>query len=204
VDELVVGFLCGLVSSIPMLGPVVLLLFAAGAGRELVVGRALALGAAASEGAHVAAAVFGIGPVLLAEPVVAIGARVVSGVVLMALAWVAWRGRAGEPTRGRVLPTRGAAAFGLGVALVLPNPGFLVVWVAIVGWLPTAGLAARPGGAFVGGAVVGIGLWFAVVMWASARWGAAVITRHGQVVRRALAIALFGFGAWAVVGALAL
>ncbi|MCC6623576.1 MAG: LysE family transporter [Deltaproteobacteria bacterium] len=204
--ELLVGLVAGLVSSIPMLGPVVLLLFTAGAGRELAAGRALAAGAALSEGAHVTLAALGLGPLLLSEPTVAIGLRLGSGVVLIGLALIAWRAAPppGDRATRRALPSRPIAAFGLGALLVLPNPGFLVVWVAIVAWLgggAEAGLAS-PGLGFVAGAVLGVALWFWAVLVMSARWGPVVIERHGRLVRRAVALALAGFGLWAALGAL--
>lgn len=203
--ELVVGVMAGLVSSIPMLGPVVLLLFTAGAERELASGRALALGAALSEGAHVALAALGLGPLLLAEPAVAIGARLASGGVLLALAVIAWRSSPmqGAVVQRRAVPRRPLAAFGLGALLVLPNPGFLVVWVAIVSWLATAGLVDRPGPMFVVGAVVGIAAWFTTVLAIASRRGAIVMRRHGRLVARGLALVLAGFGTWAIVGAIA-
>ncbi len=149
--EVGLGFLSGLLTSIPMLGPVVLLLLAsglhtsAGARREAL---ALALGAALAEGGHVALVVFGVAPQLLALPGVAVWARVVSGVLLIGIAVVAWRTRA-QP---RVFEEMGIGrAFVLGLGLVALNPGFTLTWLAVV-----AALHGVEGGGFVVGAVVGI------------------------------------------------
>ncbi len=54
---------------------------------------------------------------------------------------------------------------------------------------------------FVVGAVVGVYLWFTIVLALSARaerWNA----RHGPPIRRALAVALAAFGVWAIIGAI--
>lgn len=200
--DLGLGFVAGLASSIPMLGPVVLLLLAAGSARELAAGRLLALTAAASEAVHVALAALGLGPLLVREPWVSTGLRVVSGLVLITLAVLAWRGaRADAPaTRTRALPRSPWAAAGLGVALVLPNPGFLVVWIAIVGGLEGAGI--RPGVGFVAGAALGIAAWFALVLAAAARWGPRLAERHGRALRRVLALAFVGLAAVAIASAL--
>ncbi|MFO0748594.1 MAG: LysE family transporter [Myxococcota bacterium] len=206
--ELLVGVVAGLVSSIPMLGPVALLLMAAGAAGRLREGRALAAGAALAEGVHVTLVVLGLGPALMAQPSVAVGLRIASGAVLMALAALAWRSRAraraaradhlAEAWRER----RPAAAFGLGVALVLPNPGFLVAWLAVATVLADRSLPAG-GPLFVAGAIAGIALWFALLLGAAARWGPRLAARRPTALRLALALVLGAFGAWAFVAGLA-
>jgi threonine/homoserine/homoserine lactone efflux protein len=219
--EALVGFLAGLVTSVPMLGPVVLMLIGDGlAGRsgpeadtsessrgpDVRGGRAwlaFALAAALSEGVHVALAVFGVAPALLAQPEIRVWARVAAGVLLVVMGVLAWRAQA---TSTRLLPERAGPAAVLGAALVLPNPGFLVAWVATAaflaerGWLGGVGPGAdgwMAGVAFVVGAVLGVMVWFVAVRGLAVRVGARV---EGRVrgVRKTLAVALIGCGAWLV------
>jgi len=197
VIALLIGIVSGLLSSAPMLGPVALLLLAAGASQQRREGRALALGAALSEGVHVALVVAGLAPLLLAEPAIATGLRVVSGVVLLALAVVAWRKRS---LTLRPLAPSPRRAFGLGVLLVLPHPGFLVVWLALVTFLAEQGFAPTSP-LFVVGAVIGIGLWFMLLLWGAGRVGPTLVARRGALLARVLAIALGAFGMWILVRA---
>lgn len=210
--EALVGFAAGLVTSVPMLGPVVLMLIGDGLGNGLggaSRGRAwlaFALAAALSEGVHVALAVFGVAPALLARPEVSVWARVGAGVFLVVMGGLAWRGRAGST---RLLPEHAGPAAALGAALVVPNPGFLVAWVATLaflgerGWLGAMGAEGRGAGGvvagvvFVGGAVLGVTVWFVAVRGLAVRLGGRV---EGRVrgVRRVLAVALIGCGVWLV------
>src|SRR5262245_20791536 len=115
-----------------MLGPVVLLLFSAGLDARdetRKAAHALAVGAALAEGVHVALAVFGLAPYLLARPEIAVGLRRVAGLALVALAVLAWRARAAERP---FIAASAPRAFVLGATLVLMNPGFLVTWLAVL------------------------------------------------------------------------
>lgn len=185
------GLLAGLLTSIPMLGPVVLLLFTAGLDGTKRRALALAAGAALAEGAHVALVVFGVAPRLLAVPGVAVWARLVSGVVLIAIAVVAWRTRA-QP---RVFEAMGAGrAFVLGLGLVALNPGFTLTWLAVVAALDDVAL----GWSFVVGTVLGILAWFGIVVGLALRIGPGLAPRL-VVVRAVVAVALAGIGLWLVV-----
>ncbi len=199
------GFFAALLTSIPMLGPVVLLLFSAGV--ELHAGtsvatrpvRALAVGAALAEGVHVALVVFGLAPTLLARPEIAVWLRLVAGLALLGLAWVAWRARQSERPLAVRTPAR---AFLLGVTLVLLNPGFLVTWVAVVAALAgSLAPGATWGLPFVIGAVLGVLGWFAIVQTLAKRCGPRLHARLTQV-RAVVALGLAGLGAWLVIAAL--
>jgi len=200
--EAAVGFLAALVTSIPMLGPVVLLLFSAGveqrdapsrsAARAVV---ALAIGAALAEGVHVALVVYGLGPPLLALPEIAVWLRLIAGLVLIGLAAIAWGARARERAFGVRSPL---AAGGLGVMLVLVNPGFLVTWIAVVA--AVSPYLADTGVPFVVGAVSGVLAWFVIVHGLARRYGRRLAARLGQL-RMLVALGLAGLGAWLVVTA---
>jgi threonine/homoserine/homoserine lactone efflux protein len=201
--EAALGFVAGLVTSVPMLGPVVLLIFSAGVEAHLTAVRrealALALGAALAEGVHVALAVFGVAPLLLARPEIAVGLRLLAGLALIALALVAWRARAA----GRALMVRSRPrAFVLGVLLVLPNPGFLVTWVAVLAFAEAHGQAGW-GVPFVVGAVLGIAVWFFSVYRLAWRLGPRIASRLTQL-RVLVAAGLALLGLWLVAAALAL
>lgn len=204
--EALVGFLAGLVTSVPMLGPVVLLLIGDGLGGTSR-GRAwlaFALAAAICEGVHVALAVFGVAPVLLARDEVRVWARVAAGLFLVVMGVIAWRARASD---ARVMPDSAGRAAALGAALVLPNPGFLVAWVATLaflgerGWVGDGGASGGPDGAggvaFVVGAVLGVMAWFVAVRGIAGRIGAR-FQRRTVGVRRVLAVGLVACGVWLV------
>jgi threonine/homoserine/homoserine lactone efflux protein len=207
VIDLLIGFCAALLTSIPMLGPVVLLLLSAGVerradgstGAALSPPSALALGAALGEGVHVALVVFGLAPFLLSLPEIALWLRLVAGCALFALAFVAWR------TRARPRPLIGVSApraFLLGAVLVLANPGFLLTWLAVIAFVATHGAEPDSGIAFTAGAVLGVLAWFAAVLHLARRLGPRLESRLSQV-RALTALGLALLGLWLIVAALA-
>lgn len=87
----------------------------------------------------------------------------------------------------------------LGVVLVLLNPGFLVTWVAVIAAL-SDWAASGWGLPFVGGAVLGVLVWFAIVHALARRIGPRLEARLTQV-RTIVALTLALLGLWLVAAA---
>jgi threonine/homoserine/homoserine lactone efflux protein len=164
---LVVGIALGFVGSIPVAGPISLLVFAQGVARRYQNALAIAAGGAAAEGLYACFAFWGYGQLLAKYPFIrpisqALGALLLIGIGVA----FAWRREppASEPATPADRKRRGVL---LGFTLTALNPTLLVTWTAASSTLLSSGvLITEPKRAllFALGVVVGIVAWFGVLL----------------------------------------
>jgi arginine exporter protein ArgO len=186
-----IGVAIGALTGVPI-GPVNVAVIDASYRHTLRRALAVGLGGAIADFVYATLGIVGIGPYLLAYPILPRILYGVSGVVLIGYGAITVRTRpvsavaahaprsptpAGRPAVTAGLPgsmTRGDVWSGLtiGLALILLNPAALVTWVVIVG-SHLAGVGTESGLAASSGIFVGSFAWFALV---------AYLTNHGKRV----------------------
>ena len=165
---------------------------------------AVGLGGALGDFVYSTLGIVGVGPYLLAYPILPRVLYAVSGVVLIAYGAITVRTRPVTPLAAHApkSPTpSGDVRSGLtiGLALILLNPAALVTWIVIVG-SHLAGVGTLGGLAASTGIFVGSLAWFALV---------AYLTNHGKHVLgdkavwipRAVGCLLVAYGIYSIVRA---
>jgi threonine/homoserine/homoserine lactone efflux protein len=133
---LVLGLLCGFIGSIPIAGPVAVLVVERALGGRAREGLALAAGAAIAEGVYAGLAFLGMTAALARFPWLLPVSRVLGAVILVALGlYFAFRKSkpAGqdEEKKDKKRGRRGGP-FVLGLVVTMVNPTLLVTWSAVV------------------------------------------------------------------------
>jgi threonine/homoserine/homoserine lactone efflux protein len=199
---LIFGFSLGFVGSMPLAGPIAVLVLMCGLRGAMRSGMAIAVGAAIAESAYAFLAYWGTGELLARFPILAVASRALASLFLLALGvyFVLQKGtdavKAGAP-RERV---HGSFAAGFGITAL--NPTFIATWSAAATVLHSMQLVPRSPSAaapFAVGVAVGIVLWFWLMLL--------VIRRHRErfgpaTVRRVLqffGLVLIASGVWAAV-----
>ncbi|MGC8744352.1 MAG: LysE family translocator [Verrucomicrobiia bacterium] len=190
-----VGFLSGLVLSIPV-GPINLTIINEGAKRGLKWATLIGIGAVVAETIYCAIAFTGFASFFT-------GGYVKAAMELFSFVFMLYLGVKFLFSRSVTDPVRfypkdkefekkiesrveeklhPHTAFGIGLTRVLGNPGVLLFWIILAAnfisreWVP-----ANAGGKFscIGGVVLGTGVWYFFLAWASSRG-------HGKLDERAL------------------
>jgi threonine/homoserine/homoserine lactone efflux protein len=168
--ELAAGFAMGFVGSIPLAGPVALLVMTRGLAREFTEARLIAGGASLAEG-FIAAWVFaGLGMLYSLSPGLAETVKWLGPLALCLIGlWFFIRGvspDSGEPASDR----HGSGAsysLSLGIGLVIGNPGMIGTWGGAIAALEGTGFVqASPAGAPWFGLAVAAGVfsWFLLML----------------------------------------
>jgi threonine/homoserine/homoserine lactone efflux protein len=167
---LVVGAVMGFVGSMPIAGPVAVIVLERGMVRRSRAGLAIAVGAAAGESVYAFLASWGVGAILSAHPHILPFSRLLGAAVLVALGIYL----AARRTRPRDEPHGSAEVTGqrrrgvlLGASLTLLNPTIIASWTVAVAAVHSTGLLAFGVLAAVGFAIgVGLGIvgWFALML----------------------------------------
>jgi threonine/homoserine/homoserine lactone efflux protein len=164
------GVVMGFVGSMPVAGPVAVLVLERGLIRRAREGLGIALGSAASETVYAFFACWGVGAVVAAYPAVLPVSRLFGAAVLIALGiTLATRRHRPPPERTVETPQRGQKrrGFVLGASLTLLNPTIIASWTVVVTAAHGAGLLEPglwPAIAFAVGVGLGIVAWFAVLL----------------------------------------
>ncbi len=174
---LVLGLICGFVGSIPIAGPVAVLVVERGLGGRGREGLALAGGAAIAEGIYAGLAFLGMTAALARFPWLLPVSRVLGAVILVALGlYFALRKRkpaSPDEAKKDEKGGRRGGPFVLGLVVTAVNPTLLVTWSAVVTVLHGSlrlheGALDAP---FFGlGAMSGIFGWFALFLTLLARF----------------------------------
>lgn len=183
----IVGVVLGYLGSMPVAGPIALLVLGRGLENRSRNGLALALGAAIAESIYAYLAFWGFGAVLESYPWIEEGARFAAAIALVALGVHFYRRRqqAAAPTPP---PTNAGNKrnFVLGFVITLLNPTLIATWTFTVTTVYSLGLLtfeAEKALPFSLGAFSGIVGWFATLLYLLKRFRA-VVTQNG--LQRAL------------------
>jgi threonine/homoserine/homoserine lactone efflux protein len=197
VCAIALGF--GFFGSMPLLGPISIMVFSRAAQKKYSEALHIALGAALAEGTYAGVAFLGFATLLAQHPVVVPLSNGVTAIVLVGLGirFAVWK--PAEPT-DEDAPPGGTTLVGFSLAVI--NPTLLVTWGTAVAFLYSKGLgvasplAALPFGASAAAGIVG---WFAVLVALLRRFEGKVPDRALAWTIRALGVALIGLGAWSAV-----
>jgi threonine/homoserine/homoserine lactone efflux protein len=205
VVPVLVGFAFGYIGSMPVAGPIsvlVLHLSLAHASRRAFF---VAVGGALAESLYALLAFWGLSTVLASRPVVLPASRLVGSVLLLAIGLVMLLTRPKGATPSTQPPRRGAKrSLALGFLVTAVNPTLIVTWTAAVAALHATGLVAmRRDQAlpFAAAVCAGIIAWFATLLWMVIRWRDRMSVQTLGRFRRAMGAVLVALGAWMAVRA---
>ena len=157
-----IGFLFGLIGSMPVAGPIAVIVFARGVEGRFRSGLAVGVGGALAETIYAFLAFWGFSAFLAQYPWVLPASRAVAAVVLTALG-IAFLRRQELAAQAPPAQESWGGGFVLGFSITALNPTLIATWTAAATTLFSTGLVAfRPAMAlpFSLGATVGIVAWF--------------------------------------------
>jgi threonine/homoserine/homoserine lactone efflux protein len=191
-----VALVFGFVGSMPLAGPISVMVVARAAREQFGDALRVGLGAAAAEAVYSGIAFFGFTTILASHPVVVPISHGITAIVLLALGvrFVFWKPKEKEDKeKGRA----GTVLVGFTVSAL--NPTLLLTWTGAVAFLYSKGLgevtvwAAIPFGVCAG---VGVGGWFMLLVALLRKYGSKMSRRLLTWAVRTLGVALVGLGVW--------
>ena len=200
---LLVGFAFGYLGSMPVAGPISVLVLHLGLAHEGRRAFHLALGGALAEGIYALLAFWGLSTVLAAHPRLLPASRVLGAVILLGLGGAMLARRFQGATPASQAPAAGhKRSFVLGFLLTALNPTLVVTWTAAVAALHATGLLAMDRAQalpFAAAASAGIGAWFATLLWLVRRFRSRLGTATLARLSRTLGAGLVLLGGWMLV-----
>ncbi|MBI5546120.1 MAG: LysE family transporter [Deltaproteobacteria bacterium] len=193
------GVLFGFVGSMPLAGPIALLVFGRGLRGAYRSGLAIAGGSAIAESGYAFLAYWGMAQLVTRFPRTMLASRALAALVLIGLGLylVLHQERPGiEVERVREHPRSSLA---LGFAVTAFNPTFIATWTAAVTvlhslrFVPTTLPAAM---FFAVGVGCGIFGWFAAMLWLMRRWRERFHPATLNRLLQAIGLVLAGMGVW--------
>jgi threonine/homoserine/homoserine lactone efflux protein len=189
----------GFFGSMPLAGPIAVMVFSRASRRRYAEALQIGLGAAAAEGLYAGLAFWSFTSLLARHPLVVPVSRGVTAVVLSALGirFALWKER-----EKKDLQDRRAGTSLVGFSLSAINPTLLVTWSAAVAFLYSKGLggssalAALPFGLC---AAAGIGTWFAILVAILRKFEGKLPLSLLTWTIRVLGVALLGLGLWSAI-----
>jgi threonine/homoserine/homoserine lactone efflux protein len=196
-----VALVFGFVGSMPLAGPISVMVVARAAQKQFGEALRVGLGAAVAEAIYAGIAFFGYTTVLKHHPVLVPVSHGITAVVLIALGvWFAFWKPKEEDDEDKDKEKNRAGTVLVGFTVSALNPTLLVTWTGAVAFLFSKGLgevsewAAIPFGVCAG---VGVGGWFAVLVAMLRKYGSKKKSRSVLTwAVRALGVALVGLGVW--------
>jgi threonine/homoserine/homoserine lactone efflux protein len=200
----VLGFLFGFVGSMPVAGPIAVLVLVRGLDNRFRSGLFIALGGAIAEGAYAFLAFWGLGALMERHTWIDPATRVAGAVICLVLGIIFLRAdRSPPPTTDPAHPPRssniGSALLGFGITA--SNPTLIATWTAAVAILFGSSLITpdrTTSIVFASFATIGILAWFSVMLAVIYRMRERFKPSTLSVVRRATGALLLGFSAWFV------
>jgi threonine/homoserine/homoserine lactone efflux protein len=189
----------GFFGSMPLAGPIAVMVFSRGARRHYAEALHIALGAAAAEAVYAGVAFGSFTSLLASHPLVVPVSRGVTAVVLSALGvrFALWKPHE-QKDRYETRPGTWLVGFSLSAI----NPTLLVTWSAAVAFLYAKGLGvaspivAVPFGLCAGAGIAG---WFAILVGVLRRFEGKLPVAVLTWTIRGLGVALVGLGVWSAV-----
>lgn len=199
---LITGFVLGFVGSMPISGPISVLVLTMGLRGEFRRAIGVAAGGAAAEAVYAFLAFWGFSRYLTRYPALTGAARITAALILLGIGWSLVRRRAPPPRKRAAAPVRGRAAHGgfiIGFSISILNPTLILTWTAVTSIVLLGDLVpGNPAEAlpFCTGAGAGILAWFLVLL--------AILRKYqGRLRPESLHRAVRGIG-WVVMAAGAL
>jgi threonine/homoserine/homoserine lactone efflux protein len=197
----VVALVFGFVGSLPMAGPIAILVVSNAANERYVEARRTAYGAAVAEGIYAFLAFWGFATFLARHAIVLPISHGLTGAILIGLGiyFVRFEQKDDGDKKGRE-GKRGPFFLGLSVAAL--NPTLILTWSAVTTflyssrWVHMDGLLAVPFGFF---AALGITLWARMIVWILRRFRDHFPKRALTWVVRGMGIVLMAIGVWSFV-----
>ena len=201
---LLVGFGFGYVGSMPVAGPISVLVLHLGLAHDARHAIYVAVGGAVAESLYALLAFWGLSAILTRYPVVLPASRLVGAVLLLALGLVMLltRMRGATPQTQRKGNKR---SFLLGFLITALNPTLIVTWTAAVAALHSTGLLAMDRAqapAFAAAACVGIVAWFLTLLGLVGKWRNQVSVESLGRFMRGMGAVLVAAGGWMALRAL--
>lgn len=186
----------GFFGSMPLAGPIAVMVFSRASHRRYEEALHIGLGAAVAEGIYAGVAFWSFTSLLANHPLVVPVSRGVTAVVLSALGvrFAVWKQHA---ARDKYERRAGTSLVGFSLSAI--NPTLLITWSAAVAFLYSKGLgvsstlAAIPFGVSAG---VGIGAWFAILVAVLRKFEGKLPVAVLTWTIRALGVGLVGLGVW--------
>jgi threonine/homoserine/homoserine lactone efflux protein len=203
---LLLGFAFGYIGSMPVAGPISVLVLHLALIHDSRHAIFVAAGGALAEGLYALLAFWGLSTVLASHPTVLPVSRVVGAALLLAagLAMLLTRIHAAPPQPHG--PHRGnKRSFALGFLITALNPTLIVTWTTAVAALEASGLLAMDRAQappFAAAVCCGIVAWFATLLWLVGRWRNRVSVRALGRFKRVMGAALVATGGWILARAL--
>jgi len=197
---LLVGFGFGYLGSMPVAGPISLLVLHLGLAHETRRALYMAVGGAAAESVYALLAFWGLSQVLARYPEVLPASRLVGSGLLLALGLVMLLGRPrGATPQNQPRRSGRKRSFALGFLITAVNPTLIFTWTAAVAALHGTGLLAMDRGQalpFAAAVCAGIVAWFLTLLWLVGRWRDRVGVHTLGRFRRGMGAALVAAGGW--------
>ncbi|HEY3821139.1 MAG TPA: LysE family transporter [Polyangiaceae bacterium] len=189
----------GFFGSMPLAGPIAVMVFSRASRRRYGEALYIALGAAAAEAIYAGVAFFSFTSLLADHPIVVPISRGVTAVVLSALGvrFALW---SQHEKKDKYEQRKGTWLVGFSLSAI--NPTLLVTWSAAVAFLyskglgVSSGLVAVPFGACAGAGIAG---WFAILVMILRRFEGKLPIAVLTWTIRVLGVALVGLGVWSAV-----
>ncbi len=193
----VAAFVIAFVGSMPLAGPISVIVVSRAAQHQGRAALTLAVGAAAAEGIYASVALWGFSTFLAHHPLATPISHAVSALVLLAIGihFTTWKYRPAE--KGDQKP-----GLLVGFAVSALNPTLLLTWSVVVATLDARGLDLTPSLALPFGvcAAAGIVAWNATLVALLARFAGKVPTRGVTRLVRGMGVLLVVVSGWTAVG----
>jgi threonine/homoserine/homoserine lactone efflux protein len=196
-----IGFLFGFIGSMPLAGPIAVLVFATALEARPRQALYIGLGCAFAEAAYATLAFWGFSRLLDAYPAIVPISRAAAAVILLGLGIAFVRRKAGVSAatpRGR---GRRGGPLALGFSITALNPTLIATWTGATTVLfSTGAVAVRPEYALLFGlsAGAGIALWYVVLVRLVTRFRDRFQPQTLNNALRVMGVLLLGVGGWFV------
>jgi threonine/homoserine/homoserine lactone efflux protein len=201
---LLIGFLFGFVGSIPIAGPIALLVFAFGNDGRFRYGLGVAMGGALAEAGYAFLAFWGMHRIIYTYPKLIPYADGAGGMVLLIVGLMFALKKTVTNDQAEMVSSRAKhgrkRGFILGFLITAFNPTLMATWSTAVTALFSSGIIdgskAWQGVPFAIGAAIGIVCWFALLLALiyrqRTRFKRATVNAMGRII----GVALIGLGIW--------
>jgi threonine/homoserine/homoserine lactone efflux protein len=194
---LVLGFVLGFVGSMPLVGPVALLVVSRAVDREFGAAVRIGIGGAVGEAIYALVAWFGFSTFLARHPIVFPISNGVAAITLFALGVAFAQFRIDPRKTAEAREREHARALQTGFSATALNPTLLATWSVASAtlhsthWIPPKAWTALP---LALGVALGIASWFSLLVAAVRRWGERFEQKTLTWIVRAMGVALIGIG----------